>query len=482
MRYLLLTTLLFLASTVSAQTVYQAFEVETEAQPIGGPAMLEQFISVNRRMPYSAEVAKIKGSVIVTGVIEPNGRISEVKASRGLHPACDREAVRVLGLFNAWRPARKGGQAVRQQFSYRVTFAPTRPGSEPGQVVTYYGKEAAPTTDSTLAFYKKVEPVDSSGVTIAAPVVFKRNGSEWVKDWEYGFEKTASLEENIHNPYFSDSVKIVRHQVFDYEKKLQGVQYSFYEDGRLYARGEYENDKPIGPFYYYAPNGMVSSIISYLDSGRVSRVIWYPNGLAYMNAIFEPAPTLSVPTQVRSLWDSSGRQTVINGNGIARLWLREEPHGWILQMGQFRDGLRDSVWTGQVGHTGRLLYRDEYQNKAFVRGESFDENGIRLSYQKLFEQPEFQGGLKGLSTFLANNLHYPRNASRQGIQGKVFISFVVNTDGSIANIKVFRNVHPELDAEAYRVVKATSRKWKPGIMRGKPVRVKFNLPINFALN
>ena len=94
--------------------------------------------------------------------------------------------------------------------------------------------------------------------------------------------------------------------------------------------------------------------------------------------------------------------------------------------------------------------------------------------------PEFSGGLKGLRSFLANAVKYPPEAIKKGIQGKVYVSFVVLKDGSVYNAKVIRAVDPLLDAEALRVVNS-SPKWTPGKQSGKEVAVQYTIPISFVL-
>ena len=76
---------------------------------------------------------------------------------------------------------------------------------------------------------------------------------------------------------------------------------------------------------------------------------------------------------------------------------------------------------------------------------------------------------------------YPNKARRKGIQGKVYVRFVVERDVAVGEVEVLRSVHPLLDEEAVRVVKTFPR-FSPGLQRGKPVRVSFSLPMNFSLN
>ncbi len=96
------------------------------------------------------------------------------------------------------------------------------------------------------------------------------------------------------------------------------------------------------------------------------------------------------------------------------------------------------------------------------------------------DMPEFPGGEMALRTFIANAIKYPVIAQENGIQGKVYVTFVVGKDGSVSDAKIARGVDPSLDKEALRVVN-TLPKWKPGKQRGKPVNVSYTVPINFVL-
>ena len=97
------------------------------------------------------------------------------------------------------------------------------------------------------------------------------------------------------------------------------------------------------------------------------------------------------------------------------------------------------------------------------------------------EMPEYPGGMKALYSYLGENIKYPDEAKKNGISGTVYITYVVEKDGSVSNAKVLRGASPELDKEAVRVVSAMP-KWKPGKQKGIPVRVQYNLPIKFALD
>ena len=97
------------------------------------------------------------------------------------------------------------------------------------------------------------------------------------------------------------------------------------------------------------------------------------------------------------------------------------------------------------------------------------------------DMPEFPGGTAALLEYLRKNIKYPAICRENNIQGRVIVSFVVNKDGAIVDPEVVKSVNPSLDKEAVRVI-SNMPPWKPGMQRGKPVRVKYTVPVNFRLN
>ena len=104
--------------------------------------------------------------------------------------------------------------------------------------------------------------------------------------------------------------------------------------------------------------------------------------------------------------------------------------------------------------------------------------------QKVFDtveqMPEYPGGMQAMIEFLQTNMKYPEDAAKQKVEGRVMVQFVVETDGSVSDVHVAKQVFPSLDAEAVRVVQAMP-KWTPGMDKGRVVRVKYNLPIVFRM-
>jgi protein TonB len=110
--------------------------------------------------------------------------------------------------------------------------------------------------------------------------------------------------------------------------------------------------------------------------------------------------------------------------------------------------------------------------------EIFEEDEI---FTIVEEMPTFSGGdSSNFREYISKNLKYPQSASENGIQGRVFVGFVVERDGSVSNVKIIRGVDPQLDKEAVRVIQS-SPKWNPGKQRGIPVRVTFTFPVVFVL-
>ena len=110
--------------------------------------------------------------------------------------------------------------------------------------------------------------------------------------------------------------------------------------------------------------------------------------------------------------------------------------------------------------------------------EAIVPDGDDKVYDVVEQQPEFPGGTSGLAKWLGDNIKYPAEAAKQGIEGRVIVQFVVGIDGTVSNVKLMRPVNPLLDQEALRVVTAMP-KWTPGKQDGKPVAVKYTIPVTF---
>ena len=109
-----------------------------------------------------------------------------------------------------------------------------------------------------------------------------------------------------------------------------------------------------------------------------------------------------------------------------------------------------------------------------------DTISVKGPYMRVEHQPEFPGGIEKLYRYLGKNLRYPAAARGNNTQGKVFVTFVVEKDGSLTDIRILKSLSPETDAEAIRLMQACP-KWNPGIQNGRPVRVQYSMPVSFTL-
>ncbi|MFD1144041.1 TonB family protein [Larkinella insperata] len=147
---------------------------------------------------------------------------------------------------------------------------------------------------------------------------------------------------------------------------------------------------------------------------------------------------------------------------------------------------------GSTRINARLALATEGQESSFSgkKGET-DKSGDALApqvtddgkgpiFSVVEKLPEFPGGMQGLTRFINDNLQYPEAAKRAYVSGKVFVSFVINTDGSFQDIQVMKGVGFGTDEETVRLIKSMPR-WKPALNDGKAVRVRYNLPIKFQL-
>ena len=113
--------------------------------------------------------------------------------------------------------------------------------------------------------------------------------------------------------------------------------------------------------------------------------------------------------------------------------------------------------------------------------EAPEEEAADEIFQFVEDQPAPIGGMKAFYAYVGKQMKYPAQARRMGIEGKVYVTFVVGKDGSLTDVKVLKGIGAGCDEEAVRVL-SKAPKWKPGKQRGRPVRVRMQLPIIFKLN
>lgn len=489
-------TLLLITSSLSValgQVAFQPFEVHKACQPQGGYELLNTFIQANLRMPFRAEADQISGRVFVQGIVGTDGRVSSLTVLRGLRPDCDREALRVFSLFNAWQPAEKDSQRVAQVVTQVFLFKPTTPVYyRDGQRLTFFDQAVTqkPETDTSVV-YKQVIPADTNGYPTGDMVFYERKKEKWREKLRFKFDSEATTQPSG----IEDTTLIVktlnRRTHRGPLSDLQGEAYMMYPDGSLAQVQQFDRGRLIGTAKMYYPNGAVAKLTSYNNALHVD-LFWYPNGQLWKEETqVSDSPTpgkVSVSGPKRELiswWDSSGHQGVKDGTGRATLQgftksSQSNRYTVFTEQGSVANGGKTGTWTGRYAD-GSYFYQEDYVDGICVGGKAKETGADTITYAKDRVQPEYIGGMSKLGQFLAMNIRYPANAHRARAQGRVFVSFVVCEDGSLCDHEVAKSAgNQDLDKEAVRVVKQM-KNWTPGEIRGRKVRVKYNLPVNFTL-
>lgn len=461
-----------------AQTsVYQPFEVDSAAVPRGGMPMLNTFLNTHLNKPFMARVANVTGRVTVKGIVETDGRLTDVQILRGLRPDCDQEAIRVMRHANFWRPALKDGKPVRQAVTYPVMFKANAPVYyADGNSMLYY-KDAGEPADPATAERMILVPIDTiTGLPTGDLRICKANkGTPGKELGRFSFVRVPSQSEDM------DSTVMIGHKQPD--GNWIGTIYTLRQDGSLLKTESADRDE--SPTIRYHRNGQVAM---QEDHKTKSRVTYFPSGLIKRTqqwVVYDPKDKMAGAYRVDMEWDSTGRQLVTDGNGhsINHQWvassLDKNKLTLLTEEGDYLDGFQHGVWKGQTAD-GSYQYEERYEQGKSLGGTAIT-NGEATTYKVANQAPEFKGGLNGMYSFLAQNIRYPADAQRAKIMGKVFVGFTVCTDGSLCDFKLLRGAHKLLDQEALRVAKQMNMKWKPGSLRGKPVRVTYSLPVAFML-
>ncbi|MEM9830718.1 MAG: TonB family protein [Bacteroidota bacterium] len=316
--------------------------------------------------------------------------------------------------------------------------------------------------------------------------------------------------------YFRTSILDTAHLVFS-----GGVK-DYFRDGQLQMSGRYQMGLRHGRFEFYYPNGQTNMKGNYDLGRRVGEWLYYYSD----GALRQRVEFTEGSFYVWEYYDSLGNALVNEGTGRWQnsYYELDNPKKITIE-GEFLNGRKSGEWKC-YDEDGRQYYVEKFRRGRFVRGSVVDpkdqhlvgydseihnkipsstklhvteqfifadeearEQYPHLEKLKEFEiaegtevgvQPEYPGGMQRLYRFVANNLTYPQQARQKGIQGKVFIQFVIDKDGSITQVKTIKGIGGGCDQEAERVIKNIEN-WKPGYIDGEPVRVRMILPITFSL-
>ncbi|NMH27211.1 energy transducer TonB [Flavobacterium silvaticum] len=283
-------------------------------------------------------------------------------------------------------------------------------------------------------------------------------------------DKTFYLDDNLM-PASKEAATFYR-VVKDYEKEQPTYTFQlFYKTGKLKQEAISTNrdvEKFEGQLLAYYDNTQIEKTEMYRN-GKKDGVCktWYPNGSKHLEGFYTYDGKQEL-LHVTKFWDPKKIMTVSEGNGVCEFVTEN-----LTEKGPVVNGLRDGNWTGN--HVGPdYSFTEDYEKGVLKGGVSTDTDNKKYLYVELEVKPEPQDGLNKFYEYIGKNF---KPAKKPEKDGKIILAFIVNKQGTLEDISIYKGLDADLDAEAIRVLSKCD-KWKPALQRGVPVRAKYMLPIS----
>ncbi|GLU56264.1 energy transducer TonB [Dyadobacter frigoris] len=458
-----------------SQQVYKINEVEKPAEPSGGVAFLNQFITANIQIPIKSAAKGMNTKVIVKGIVEPDGSMSGLEISRSVDKTIDAEAIRLLSLYKAWKPALIKDKPVRQVTFFPVLFR-TNPmpefDSTENALIEYFDKNnILIPNDQRKNKFRNVIPVDERGF-VRGDILFQEfRLGKWKTNLTLPFEK-KKIWTKISKSTQTDSVK-----AFSISAKSGNFADGYEEviiqpDGTLLSNARYPGGgRPPSSGKYYFLNGVLNEEQSVSDS-LVKNINWYENG--QLRSIIETGNKKEV--SIKNVWDRDGSQLVKDGNGWGKIKSNSYRQKALFEEGKVENERKSGKWVGKFADS-TLAYEDFYKEGILEKGISYFD-GEKVNYESDYIiEPQFKGGKNKMYQFLGENIRPSPAVPRA--KGKTILSFVVREDGHLGDYKIEQSLGKSFDDEVVRVVKRMDGLWEAGTQRGRKISVRYRLPVNF---
>jgi TonB family protein len=269
---------------------------------------------------------------------------------------------------------------------------------------------------------------------------------------------SGSVLFNVTEYYKNGNRKLVGKSTVTDPPTYETQRVTYYESGLRQNLSTFSKGHKVGNSYEYFPNGKLYRAIKFPDvPGEKSFESQY---------------------DIIASFDSLGVACVKDGEGNYKGY--SDNFKYVEETGNVHNGKREGIWTGETKGI-HSTFTETYKNGELISGISVNDKNESFKYTgNRGNPPAFKGGYGAFGQYLNNNIVYPIYARKNIIEGRVILTFVVEKDGKINDIKVMKSVDPVLDTEAVRVL-SKSPKWIPGTIMGQPVRVVYSIPVNFAL-
>ncbi|WP_437921899.1 TonB family protein [Sphingobacterium sp. LRF_L2] len=263
-------------------------------------------------------------------------------------------------------------------------------------------------------------------------------------------------------------------------------------------KNERTTHSKVGEALSYYPNGQLFEKEYFSDNHTLidSSYTYYENGILFMKRLHKSKavsltqegnkPSSSKNEENNNsieyllVQDSLGNILAKNGNGILVITDLLNKNR-LTEQGPILNNQKNGEWKGSFK---TYSYEEEWEEGKLIRGITKDSTGAETTYDEdNYEiMPEYPGGYNALRMFVANNYQYPNRAIRAGVSGTIQIEFIVNKDGSMSDFKIRNDLGFGTGDAAIRALKMAQKKWRPGVQRGRAVRVAYTLPITLNLS
>lgn len=412
----------------------------------GGQDSMDRYLMTHIQYPAAAADSAVQGRVVVGYVVNKDGTVSNVAVKRGIHPLLDAEAVRVVRTFPRHKVGMQGGVAVRVGQVVPVTFRITR--------VPEFVLPAFPGGEQAMKDYVRINlrhKDGAHGYLSTVPVAFDVDSAGNISN----VHCTVSVPGDVD----SEAVRVISL----FPRMEPARQLGKPVSSQIIFKVNFFDEKLVvdaDGFY----NGTALERQPAFAGGKRAEMAFFEKKLYSFYQMKAKDQRLRVEIAVKPDSTVSGIKVIkgIDDKTDAEL-LR------VMAQARFCPG----IYNGKAVKT-HLIY--DIDSISDVN----DSVRYQIALPEYQGMPKYPGGEMAMMRFIQMNIQYPTEDRDIGIQGRVIVSFVVNKEGKLEDIQIKRGVSKNINAEALRIVQMLPD-FIPGTQQGKPVKVKFILPIMFKL-
>lgn len=292
--------------------------------------------------------------------------------------------------------------------------------------------------------------------------------SQTPKDGKIFLDSTLNETTEANHQYY----RIIKDYYSD--KDIYQI-YEYYKSGMLKMVGTSKNKDRLqkeGQFVYYYENGKKESTVNYIDDLQTGKQYnWYPNGQIESETEFFIDTNENSPNhKIIQFWDANGNQKIIDGNGEY-----ETKTDNYYEIGKIENGLKQGIWQGSIKSLN-LSYQETYDKGKLIQGITTDAQNIKYEYTSSSSKGGPKKGLKHFYQYLGSNFKISNDAKANNIAGTIVLSFNIEANGSVSDLKVTKGLGYGLDEEAIRIIK-NYKDWIPAKNRGIGHKIQYIVPI-----